>query len=129
MPNFRHSMTCERHREMEATRVDGVDAVADRRLPTSIGPTIIVNGDSNSMACSLSGEKARMPRMASFSIWDMVASSLRRRARLCVRLFSQLAEAGAAAAAPLRAAQLLGGFSQRCDSPLVERVSSGGGRW
>jgi len=37
-------------------------------LPQPFAPTIIVNGDSNSMACSLSGLKARMPRMASFSI-------------------------------------------------------------
>ena len=29
-------MTCERHCEMEATRVDGVDAVADRRLATPV---------------------------------------------------------------------------------------------
>ena len=41
-----------------------------------------------------------MPRIANFSIWDMVASSLRRRARL-VQISSQLAEAGAAAAAPV----------------------------
>ena len=49
-------------------------------FPHPLAPTIIVNGDSNSMACSRSGEKARMPRMASFSIWDMVAFGLRRRA-------------------------------------------------
>jgi len=53
VPNLRHSITVV--------------------LPQPFAPTIIVNGDSNSMACSLSGEKARMPRMASFSIWDMVA--------------------------------------------------------
>ena len=72
-------MTCERHREMEAMHDDGTP----RRtvvFPHPLAPTIIVNGDSNSMACSLSGEKARMPRMASFSIWDMVAFGLRRRA-------------------------------------------------
>ena len=49
-------------------------------LPQPFAPTIIVSGLSNSMACSRSGEKARMPRMASFSIWDMVAFGLRRRA-------------------------------------------------
>ena len=42
-------------------------------FPHPFAPTIIVSGLSNSMACSLSGEKALMPRMASFSIWDMVA--------------------------------------------------------
>ena len=31
-------MTCERHCEMETSRVDGVDAVADRRLAAAVGP-------------------------------------------------------------------------------------------
>ena len=49
-------------------------------LPQPFAPTIIVKGDSNSIACSLSGEKARMPRIANFSIWDMVAASCTRAA-------------------------------------------------
>ena len=53
VPNFKHSMTVV--------------------FPQPFAPTIMVRGDSNSMACSRSGLKARMPRMASFSIWDMVA--------------------------------------------------------
>ena len=60
-------------------------------LPHPFAPTIIVNGDSNSIACSLSGLKARMPLIASFSIWDMVASSLRALRWLCLNYgFSQL---------------------------------------
>ena len=66
-------------------------------FPHPLAPTIIVSGLSNSMACSLSGEKALMPRMASFSIWDMVAFGLcRRAARLGVQKL--LAAFGAAAA-------------------------------
>ena len=76
-------MTCVRNRsknhplhgEMETSRVDGVKGTPRRAvvLPQPFAPTIIVNGDSNSMACSRSGEKALIPRIASFSIWDMVA--------------------------------------------------------
>jgi len=56
-----------------------------------LAPTIIVSGLSNSMACSRSGLKARMPLMANFSIWDMVAFVLRRRAGFGLNYgFSQL---------------------------------------
>jgi len=47
------------------------------------------------MACSLSGLKARMPRIANFSIWDMVAFVLRRRAGFGLNYgFSQLTRGG-----------------------------------
>ena len=68
----------ESNKKPPTTSSDGGDARRWRQnngtprrtvvLPHPFAPTIIVNGDSNSMACSLSGEKARMPRMASFSI-------------------------------------------------------------
>ena len=45
-------------------------------LPQPFAPTIIVSGLSNSIACSRSGEKARMPLMASFSICDMIATDV-----------------------------------------------------
>lgn len=41
-------------------------------LPQPLAPTIIVSGVWNSMACSRSGLKARMPRMASFSMQAML---------------------------------------------------------
>ena len=73
-------------------------------LPQPFAPTIIVSGDSNSMACSLSGENALMPLMASFSIWDMVAFVLRRRAGFGLNYgFSQLAALRRRAAAWFRA--------------------------
>ena len=81
-------------------------------LPHPFAPTIIVNGDSNSMACSLSGEKARMPRMASFSIWDMVASSLRALRWLWFKLWLLPAYCAAAAS---------GGLV----SPVVQRYAVG----
>ena len=74
-------------------------------LPQPFAPTIIVSGLSNSMACSLSGEKARMPRMASFSIWDMVAFGLCRRALALFKLWLLPAISAAGAAAALCFAQ------------------------
>ena len=97
---------------METMRVDGVNSGTPRRtvvLPQPFAPTIIVSGLSNSIACSLSGLKARMPLIASFSIWDMVAfgfyfyavrgdGSRRAGPRLCFAFKKRLASFGAATA-------------------------------
>ena len=108
VPNLRHSMTCvarvsrgrdhvrtapKSDKKTPTTSSDRGDARRWRQnngtprrtvvLPHPFAPTIIVSGLSNSMACSLSGEKARMPLMANFSIWDM-ASLRRTRAALAL---------------------------------------------
>jgi hypothetical protein len=95
-------------------------------LPQPFAPTIIVNGDSNSIACSRSGEKARMPRIANFSIWDMVASSTCARGSawrsksFSLRLAQRRRVVGwlrDSAKFPVR--------EQRCDARPVKRVTSG----
>ena len=70
-------------------------------FPHPLAPTIIVSGLSNSMACSLSGLKARMPLIASFSIWDMVASSFYARRWLWFKLWLLPAYCAAAASGGL----------------------------
>ena len=115
---------------METSRVDGVKTpLRTVVLPQPFAPTIIVNGLSNSIACSLSGEKALMPRIANFSIWDMVAWFVSRAARLGVQKL--LAAFGAAAASGGLVSRRRGDPSakQRCAGCQVKRVSSRAARY
>ena len=123
-------MTCERHCEMETSRVDGVDAAKDRRLPTPVRAH-----DHRERALKFN---------SLFSIWGESSNAADgelldlghgrvvgvRAARLCVQISSpSWLRPARRRRRPLRAAQLLGGFSQRCDTRPVNRVSSGGVRW